>query len=190
VDGERFVILLKWHAALGVSGPCGPARYLGPRSEVKIISEIVEKVLSINPLPWDKFGKTKNTRQLISEVIPGFDALKNIDESGNEFHIEERTLHNSEFPTPEGKPNFKVCPIPAVRENSQNRFILMTVRSESQFNTVVYDTEDRYRGISGRNVVLMNIKDMVTFGCSRKRFDNSKECNGNNDSSESSRLSN
>ena len=65
----------------------------------------------------------------------------------------------------------------------------MTVRSEGEFNTVVYDTEDRYRAISGRNVVLMNIKDMVTFGCSRKRFDNSKECNGNNDSSESSRLS-
>ena len=27
----------------------------------------------------------------------------------------------------------------------------MTVRSEGKFNTVVYDTEDRYRGISGRN---------------------------------------
>jgi molybdopterin-dependent oxidoreductase alpha subunit len=111
----------------------GPARYFGPRSEVKIISEIAEKVLSSDPLPWDKFEKTKITRQLISEVIPGFDALKNIDESGNEFHIEGRTLHNFEFPTPGGKANFKVCPIPAVRENSQNRFILMTVRSEGQF---------------------------------------------------------
>jgi molybdopterin-dependent oxidoreductase alpha subunit len=142
----------------------GPARYFGPRSEVKIISEIAEKVLSSDPLPWDKFGKTKNTRQLISEVIPGFDALKNIDKSGKEFHIKGRTLHNSEFPTPRGKASFKVCPIPAVRKNSQNRFILMTVRSEGQFNTVVYDTEDRYRGISGRNVVLMNEKDMATLG--------------------------
>jgi hypothetical protein len=138
--GSDSLFSLKWHAALGISGPCGPARYLGPRSQLKIISEIAEKVFSINPLPWDKFGKTKNTRQLISEVIPGFDALKNIDESRNEFHIVGRTLHNSEFPTPEGKANFKVCPIPAVRENSQNRFILMTVRSEGQFNTVVYDT--------------------------------------------------
>jgi hypothetical protein len=67
------------------------------------------------------------------------------DESGNEFHIEVRTLHNSEYPTPGGKANFKVCPIPAVRENRQNRFILMKVRSEGQFNTVVYDTEVRYR---------------------------------------------
>ena len=40
----------------------------------------------------------------------------------------------------------------------------MTVRSEGQFNTVVYDTEDIYRGISGRNVVLMNEKYMTTLG--------------------------
>ena len=38
----------------------------------------------------------------------------------------------------------------------------MTVRPEGQFNTVVYDTEDRYRGISARNVVLMNEKNMAT----------------------------
>ena len=77
--------------------------------------------------------------------------------SRNNF-IEGRTLHTRLL---EEKLIFKVCPIPAVRENSQNRFILMTVRSEGQFNTVVYDTEDRYRGISGRNVVLMNEKDMA-----------------------------
>jgi molybdopterin-dependent oxidoreductase alpha subunit len=144
----------------------GPARYFGPRSEVKIISEIAEKVLSTDPLPWDKFGKSKDTRQLISEVIPGFDELKNIDETGKEFHIKGRTLHNSEFPVSGGKANFKVCPIPAVRKNSQNQFILMTVRSEGQFNTVVYDTEDRYRGISGRNVVMMNKNDMTALGLS------------------------
>ena len=39
----------------------------------------------------------------------------------------------------------------------------MTVQPEGQFNTVVYDTEDRYRGISGRNVVLMNEKNMATL---------------------------
>jgi len=142
----------------------GPARYFGPRSEVKIISEIAEKVLSTDPLPWDKFGKTKNIRQVMGEVIPGFDAIKDIDATGKEFHIEGRILHNPKFPISGGKANFKVCPIPAVRKNSQNRFILMTVRSEGQFNTVVYDTNDRYRGISGRNVVLMNKSDMTTLG--------------------------
>ncbi len=93
-------------------------------------------------------------------MIPGFEKIKEIDNSRKEFHIEGRILHNPEFSTSMSKAKFKVCSIPAVRENSQNRFTLMTVRSEGQFNTVVYDTEDRYRGISGRNVVMINEKDM------------------------------
>jgi len=138
----------------------GPARYHGPRSEIKIISEIAEKVLSNDPLPWNKFGKTGNIRHLIGEIIPGFEEIKNIDSTGKEFHIKGRILHDPNFPISAGKACFKVCPIPAVRKSSQNRFILMTVRSEGQFNTVVYETEDRYRGISGRNVVMMNKIDM------------------------------
>lgn len=138
----------------------GPARYQGPRSEVKIISEIAENVLSNDPLPWNKFGKTGNIRHLIGEIIPGFEELKNIDTTRKEFHINGRILHDPKFPNPGDKACFKVCPIPAVRESSHNRFILMTVRSEGQFNTVVYETEDRYRGISGRNVVMMNKIDM------------------------------
>ena len=138
----------------------GPARYQGPRSEVKIISEIAENVLSNDPLPWNKFGKTGNIRHLIGEIIPGFEELKNIDTTRKEFHINGRILHDPKFPNPGDKACFKVCPIPAVRKSSHNRFILMTVRSEGQFNTVVYETEDRYRGISGRNVVMMNKIDM------------------------------
>ncbi len=142
----------------------GPARYLGPRSEVKIISDIAEQVLSNDPFPWSKYGKTGNIRHLIGEVIPGFEKLKEIDKSGKEFHIDGRILHTPQFPSSNGKANFKVCPIPAVRKNSQNSFTLMTVRSEGQFNTVVYDTKDRYRGISSRNVVLMNQNDMDRLG--------------------------
>ena len=40
--------------------------------------------------------------------------------------------------------------------------ILVTVRSNDQFNTTVYSYEDRLRGIHGtRDVVLMNENDMV-----------------------------
>jgi hypothetical protein len=48
----------------------------------------------------------------------------------------------SELSVSGGKAYFKVCPIPTVRKSSQNRFILMLVRSEGQFNILVYDTED------------------------------------------------
>ena len=37
----------------------------------------------------------------------------------------------------------------------------MTARSEGQFNTVVYEEYDLYRGQDRRDVILMNPKDMV-----------------------------
>ncbi len=36
----------------------------------------------------------------------------------------------------------------------------MTIRSEGQFNTVVYDEEDIYRGQERRDVILMSRQDM------------------------------
>jgi hypothetical protein len=45
--------------------------------------------------------------------------------------------HTSEFPVSGGKAYFKVCPNPAVRESSQNRFILIPFQSKGQFNNMV-----------------------------------------------------
>ena len=41
---------------------------------------------------------------------------------------------------------------------------MMTVRSEGQFNTVVYETQDKFRGVDSRDVVLMNPEDMEQRG--------------------------
>ena len=142
----------------------GLQRYSGPRSEVKIIAEIAQRVLEDSPLPWKSLSETGNIREIIGAIIPGFEQLKNIDRTGKEFHIDGRILHAPNFPSPEGKASFKVCPIPAVRGNKENSFILMTVRSEGQFNTVVYEPDDRYRGVSSRNVVLINEEDIKRIG--------------------------
>jgi len=142
----------------------GLQRYSGPRSEVKIIAEIAQRVLDDSPLPWKSLSETGNIREIISAIIPGFEQLKNIDRTGKEFHIDGRILHTPKFPCPDGKASFKVCPIPAVRRNKENSFILMTVRSEGQFNTVVYEPDDRYRGVSSRNVVLINEEDIKRIG--------------------------
>ena len=45
-------------------------------------------------------------------------------------------------------------------ELAENELLLMTVRSEGQFNTVVYEEEDLYRGQERRDVILMNRRDM------------------------------
>ena len=136
----------------------------GPRSEVKIIAEIAQRVLEDSPLPWKSLSKTGNIREIIGAIIPGFEQLKNIDRTGKEFHIDGRILHTPKFSHPDGKASFKVCSIPAVRRNKENSFILMTVRSEGQFNTVVYEPDDRYRGVSSRNVVLINEEDIKRIG--------------------------
>ena len=40
----------------------------------------------------------------------------------------------------------------------------MTIRSEGQFNTVVYDEEDLYRGQERRDVILLAPEDMDRLG--------------------------
>ena len=49
---------------------------------------------------------------------------------------------------------------------SGDEFRLMTLRSEGQFNTVVYDEEDLYRGTTRRDVVMMSEADGVRLGLS------------------------
>jgi len=145
----------------------GSVRYPGPRSEVKIIAEIARRVLAPGSIPWDELCHTGQIRQMIGGIVPGFDKIKNIDKTMEEFHISGRTLHDHKFPRPGGKAAFKVCPIPN-RKSSQadqkNRFKMMTVRSEGQFNTVVYDLEDKYRGVKTRQAVLMSAEDIAATG--------------------------
>jgi anaerobic selenocysteine-containing dehydrogenase len=45
-------------------------------------------------------------------------------------------------------------------------FRLMTLRSEGQFNTVVYEEEDLYRGNKRRDVVMMSERDAAALGLS------------------------
>jgi molybdopterin-dependent oxidoreductase alpha subunit len=144
----------------------GPARHLGPRSEVQIIAEIASRALTDSPVDWLKLRHPAPIRKWIGEVVPGFGKIKAIDETREEFHIEGRLIHRPEFPTESGRAAFTVCPLPRhpVGNAAKLKFQLMTVRSEGQFNTVVYESEDRYRGVKHRNVVLMNSEDMEAAG--------------------------
>ncbi len=54
----------------------------------------------------------------------------------------------------------------------------MTVRSEGQFNTVVYDEEDLYRNQERRDVILMNPLDMRRMGLSEDQRVDVRNCTG------------
>jgi len=141
----------------------GPTRFPGLKSEVEVIAEIAGRVLPDSPIPWKEFHHTANIRQVIGSVVQGMKPMQEIDRTRKEFHIEGRTLHEPRFPSVSGKAAFKVpqTPVPPLEEN---HFRLMTVRSEGQFNTVVYETQDKFRGVDSRDVVLMHPEDMERRG--------------------------
>ncbi|HUG90587.1 MAG TPA: FdhF/YdeP family oxidoreductase [Planctomycetaceae bacterium] len=143
----------------------GPARFRGPRSEVSILSSIGRLLLAGPgpPVDWNRLASHAAVRELIGELIPGYEALRDIDRTRTEFHVTGRTLENYRFPTPGGKARFHAVPFPPP-PHGNGRLRLMTVRSEGQFNTVVYDTEDVYRGQERRDVILMNALDLERLG--------------------------
>ena len=141
----------------------GPPRIPGLKSEVEVIAEIASRVLPDSAIPWKEFQHTSNIRQVIGSVVKGMRPLQEIDRTHKEFHIEGRILHRPQFPSVNGKAVFKV-PQTQVAPLKENHFRMMTVRSEGQFNTVVYETQDKFRGVDSRDVVLMSLEDMKQRG--------------------------
>lgn len=133
------------------------------RSEVEIIASIAERILPPGRFDWSAFRSHRRLREEIARTVPGFGALADIDESRSEFQITGRTFHEPRLPTPDGRARFHVTPLPRALAES-GEFRLMTLRSEGQFNTVVYEEEDLYRGNTRRDVVMMNPADMVRLG--------------------------
>ena len=59
---------------------------------------------------------------------------------------------------------FHAVPLPPLRGDGDGELRLTTIRSEGQFNTVVYEEEDLYRGQDRRDVILMNAADIDRLG--------------------------
>lgn len=138
----------------------GQARHQGPRSEVRIIARLGQEVLgNTTPLDFAALASTGNIRQMIADVIPGWEKIRDIDRSKQEFHIDGRTLHTPRFPTANGRAQLFAHRLPPSPQDDAD-LRLMTVRSEGQFNTVVYEEEDIYRGQDRRDVILIHPEDM------------------------------
>jgi len=138
----------------------GPPRHEGPRSEVETIAEIARGVLGDDgPIDWSSMMTHKNIRVAIGAVVPGYEKIARIDDSRQEFQIGGRTLHAPRFNTPSGRAKFHVVDIPTIGRGPYG-LRLMTIRSEGQFNTVVYEDEDLYRHQNRRDVILMSPEDI------------------------------
>ena len=142
----------------------GPTRHGNVRSEVSILAEIGRQIFPNDKrLDWSKMQSHAAIRELIADLIPGYEELKLIDATKQEFHVPGRSVDHYQFPTASGKAKFHATQLPE-QNLSPGQLRLMTMRSEGQFNSVVYDEEDLYRGQERRDVILMNAADIKQLG--------------------------
>lgn len=128
------------------------------RSEVEVLAELAERILPAGRFDWKSLRSHRHLRREMAKVVPGLEDIAEIDATQREFQIRGRTFHDPEFGTAEKRARFHPTPIPReiVRDG---QFRLTTIRSEGQFNTVVYEDEDLYRGNVRRDVVMMSASD-------------------------------
>ena len=139
----------------------GKPRHVGPRAEVEIIADLATRVLGEGgPVNWRDMSHTSTIRTAIAAIVPGLEQIAEIDRTKKEFSIPGRALDRPGFPTADGKAALVVHDLPPAPEG----LTLMTIRSEGQFNTVVYEEEDLYRNQTRRDIVLIHPDDVRQHG--------------------------
>jgi anaerobic selenocysteine-containing dehydrogenase len=142
----------------------GPARHVGPRSEIEIVASLGDRVLgSTGPIDWSAMGDAGRIREAIARIVPGMEQMAEIGNTRKEFHIGGRILHRPLFPTATGKARLFTHELPEFPGDDRT-LRMMTLRSEGQFNTVVYEDYDLYRGIDRRDVILVHPDDIRRLG--------------------------
>ncbi len=144
-------------------------------SEVEFLTELAHRLLDEYPVDWRKLQDTRYVRQLIARTIPGYEKIADIDITKEEFTISGRIVTEPPFKTPSGKAKMFTTPLPTLTLPQAKDFnidervnslvlALMTGRSYSQHNTVVYKIGDKYRGMPHRHCILINRMDAEKIG--------------------------
>jgi anaerobic selenocysteine-containing dehydrogenase len=133
------------------------------RSEVAIISTIAERILPEGRFDWSELRSHSALREAIGATVVGYGSLASLDQGLPEFQVAGRTFHEPRFSTSDGRARFRVTGLPSFAV-AGDELRLMTLRSEGQFNTVVYEDADLYRGNERRDVIMMAAADAAARG--------------------------
>jgi molybdopterin-dependent oxidoreductase alpha subunit len=130
------------------------------RPETVILCDLAALLVPGCPIDFSAFKQHRKVREAIARIVPGLEQLADIDVAKKEFHIKNRVMHTPRFGTADGKARFVVTPTPI----AATALTLATVRSEGQFNTIIYEDTDSYRFKAGRDAIFLNRDDMAAFG--------------------------
>jgi len=148
------------HRSQGRLEPAGPEL----RSEPAIVAGIAAAALGESAdTPWSAWSADYDRiRDHISRVIPGCEDMNRRVREGGGFVLPSAAAARA-FRTGSGRAHFTVLDPPDVTLPA-GQLWMMTIRSHNQFNTTVYDDEDRYRGLSDRRVVLLHPDELARAG--------------------------
>jgi formate dehydrogenase major subunit len=150
------------HASRGVLQPASPHL----RSEVVIICGLARRTLGDKvPIAWERMTQDYSViREHIGHVVPGCEDYNAKISASNGFLLPHGPRDERRFDTATHKARFSVNDLEFL-ELPAGRLLLQTIRSHDQFNTTIYSSDDRYRGIhQSRRVVLVNPKDIAELG--------------------------
>ena len=164
-DGDQFVTVENSmgvvHQSQGDRNPASDTLL----SEVAIVAQMAHRHFGKDhEVPWLEMANSYDrVRDLISEVIPGFEDYNNRVQNKGGFYLPNGPRELS-FTNKEKKGLFTVNNCEAL-DLEGAKYVLMTIRSHDQFNTTVYGLNDRYRGVHNeRRVLFMNPDDMKKEG--------------------------
>ena len=130
---------------------------LGIRTETEIIADIAERSIEREGLSFECFNKNNDIRISVQELLP--ELLMNDGDDSNDVNAgHETTQCKFMIPT---QTSWKI-------KSQSNSFNLSSVRSEGQFNTMIYDEADVFRNQKSRDVLYMNAKDIKKLGLSNE----------------------
>ena len=152
------------HKSIGKRKPASP-HLLSECAIVGGLGIAFEEKMGPSGIPWTELvSNYDKIRDSIERTIPGFESYNVRSRVDGGFYLPNPPRDNREFNTQTGLANIITHKLqPIVTEERQ--FVMMSIRSHDQYNTTIYSTSDRYRGISGgRRVVMMNRDDIETRG--------------------------
>jgi molybdopterin-dependent oxidoreductase alpha subunit len=164
---EQFVstesTMLNVQMSKGISEPASPHL----RSEVWIVAKLAQAVLKTRQtFDWERFISDYDLiRDSISRVVPGCENYNRRIRDDGGFYM-PNPPREREFPTAGGRARFSVSGLEEI-VLEEGELLMTTIRAHDQFNTTVYEENDRYRGIRGsRRVIFMNPADIAARGLS------------------------
>ena len=145
------------HLSMGRKQPA--SAYL--RSEPAIIAGIAKATLPGSQTPWDDYiADYDRIRDVMAQVLPGFEGFNERIRNRHGFRIPQPARERV-FETESGRAEFSHAPLPDVIPASAETLVLQTMRSHDQWNTTIYSSNDRYRGVKNlRELIFLHPEDM------------------------------